>query len=299
MRKIRSSIPASIKTRIPALVFAMISAMAGAAWSQCAMHDVPALVPGGSDARLGLALRETALAAASGSLSEAEASAAFALGEHWELGFRLPFGILSIPAGTAAGLGDPSWQLAFRGRGFGDRGFLARRFGDRGFLGGVGGFVWGASGLISVPLGDAGNGLGADAYGAAGFLSAGWEGNGWTGGAFAGWHGMFASGGNPHAHAGGAVPLSHAYALAHPHARRELVYRLQWEGGPGRILGLAMDGAHPLGASMGATGTEFLEGEGSLRARFAGAAWKASFRFPLSPDRRLLFGLGLAANRDW
>lgn len=283
MRNIRSSSPALITTRIAlritALIASLIWATAGAAWSQCALHDVPALVPAGSDARLGLAWRETGLANASGSLSEAEASAAFTLGEHWEWGFRLPFGILSIPSGTAAGLGDPSWQLGFRDR--------------------TGAFIWGASGLISVPLGDAGNGLGADAYGAAGFLSAGWEGNGWTGGAFAGLHGMFASGGNAHAHAGGAVPLSHAYALAHPHARSELVYRLQWEAGPGRFVGLAMDGAHPLSASMGATGTDFLEGEASLRARFAGAAWKASFRFPLSPDRRLLFGTGLAATRDW
>jgi hypothetical protein len=50
---------------------------------------------------------------------------------------------------------------------------------------------------------------------------------------------------------------------------------------------------------MGVSGTDFLEGEAALRLEFAGASWKPSARFPLSPDRRMIFGAGLAVERAW
>jgi hypothetical protein len=263
------------------LGLALMLAAVGAARGQCALHDVSASLPDPASARLGVAWRETALAAAPGSLSEAEVSAAFAAGPRWGWAWRWPFALLSVPAGTAAGLGDPSWELRFRAR--------------------SGAWGWGASGLVSVPLGDAGNGLGADAFGGAAFLSAAWMGNGWTAGALAGLHGMFADigRGGGHAHTGGAAALSGAYALGHPHADREFVYRARWEGRSAWGVGLAVDGAHVLGTAMGVSGTDFVEGEASLSIAGAGASWKPSLRFPLTPDRRLLFGLGLAVAREW
>jgi hypothetical protein len=262
-------------------VIVLFFAAVGAARGQCALHDLPATLPGGAPARLGLAWRETALAAVPGSLSEAELSAVFAAGPRWEWAWRWPFALLSVPEGTAAGLGDPSWELDFRAR--------------------SAALAWGVSGMFSVPLGDAGNGLGSDAFGAAALLSAAWVGKGWTAGAAAGWHGMFAAGarGRAHAHTAGAVPLSAAYALAHPHADREIVYRARWEGNRPWGLAVAVDGAHVLSTAMGVSGTDFLEGEVALRFELAGAAWKPSLRFPLSPARRLLVGLGLAVSRGW
>jgi hypothetical protein len=272
--------PASRGRGLPACLLLMLMAISPAR-GQCALHDVPALLPMEATTRLGLAWRETALAAVPGSLSEAEVSAVFAAGTHWGWAWRWPFAWLSVPAGMAAGLGDPAWELNFRSR--------------------AGAWAWGASGFVSAPLGDAGNGLGADAFGGAAFLSAAWMGNAGTLGAVAGLHGMLASGahGSGHAHAAGAVPLSGAYAVAHPHADREFVYRLQWEGKWLWGLGLAMDGAHVLGTAMGVSGTDFVEGEASLRFAFVGAVWKPSLRVPLSPDRRLVLEAGLAVTRDW
>jgi hypothetical protein len=266
-------------------VFGLLLAASGAARGQCALHDIPASMPNQAGTRLGLAWRETALAAAPGSLSEAEVSAVFASGPHWSWAWRWPFAVLSVPAGTAAGLGDPSWELDFRARG--------------------GPWGWGASGLLSVPLGDAANGLGADAFSGAAVLTAAWTGNGWTAGVVAGLHGMFAGigdgdgHGEGHAHTGGAVALSGAYALGHPHADREFAYRAYWEGGARWGPALAIEGAHALGTAMGAAGTDFLEGEAALRFAIAGATWEPSLRFPLTPDRRLLLGVGLAVARDW
>lgn len=264
-----------------AAALALSLAAAGATQGQCALHDIPALAPDEAATRLGLALRETALSAAPGSLSEAEVSARFPAGASWSWAWRWPFAVLSLPSGRAAGLGDPSWELDFRAR--------------------SGAWGWGASALLAVPLGDAGNGLGADAFSGAAFLSVARRGDGWAAGGAAGLHAMFADAayGNGHAHAAAPVPLSGAYALAHPHADREFAYRAYWERDRPWGLGLAADGAHVLGTAMGAPGTDFAEGEASLRFDIAGASWKPSVRFPLSPDRRMRFGMGLAVARAW
>jgi len=96
------------------------------------------------------------------------------------------------------------------------------------------------------------------------------------------------------------APLSQAYPLAHPHADRELVYRAQGNRDLGKVgLGLALDGAHVLGTAMGVPGTDFLEGEASLRIGFRTSVWKPFARFPLSPDRRMDCSFGLAAERAW
>jgi len=261
----------------------LLLAVAGTAAAQCALHDAPALFSAdASSARLGLTLRGTALAAAPGSLSEAEISAGFAFGPHWDGSMRWPFALLSLPAGATAGLGDPAGEIGYRTR--------------------AGEWTLGTSLQFSAPLGDAGNGLGADAFGAAGYLSAALQREGWSAGALAGLHAMFATNGAAHMHMGSdaGVPLSHAYPLAHPHADRELVYRTQWDLVLGKAgLGLALDGAHVLGTAMGAPGTDFLEGEASLRFRFRTSSWKPFARFPLSADRRLDFSLGLTAERAW
>lgn len=262
--------------------FFLVIAGACGAWAQCALHDAPSLYAAGPEARLGLALRGTALAAAPGSLSEAEIIAGFAPGPHWETSLRWSFAYLSLPAGTALGLEDPALEAGYRAR--------------------AGDWTLGASGQLSVPLGDAGNGLGADAFGAAGYLSAAWARGGWSAGALIGYHAMFGSvgAGNMRMHDYAGAPLSMDYPLAHPHADREFAYRAEWGRGLGRWgLGLAVDGAHALTAAMGAPGRDFLEGEASLRIAAGSSVWKPSARFPLSPDRRLDFGVGLAAERGW
>jgi len=131
----------------------LLLAGASAAGSQCSLHDAPALFSAQpSSARLGLTFRRTALAAAPGSLSEAEISVGLAFGPHWDGSMRWPFAVLSLPAGAAAGLGDPAWEIGYRAR--------------------AGDWTLGTSGQFSVPLGDAGNGLGSDAFGTAAYVSA-------------------------------------------------------------------------------------------------------------------------------
>jgi hypothetical protein len=260
-----------------------VLAGAGSAAAQCALHDAPALFSAGPAARLGLSIRSTALSAAPGSLSEAEISASFAAGPRWDASMRWSFAVLDLPAGRAAGLGDPAWEIGYRAR--------------------AGDWTLGASGQVSAPLGDAGNGLGADAFGTAGYLSAAFARARWSAGALAGFHAMFATANGMegmHMHGGADAPLSQAYALAHPHADRELVYRLEGARDLGPWgLGLALDGSHVVGTAMGVPGTDFLEGEASLRISLGSSLWTPSARIPLSARRRLDFSIGLTATRDW
>jgi hypothetical protein len=257
----------------------LLLAAACAASAQCSWHDAPALPSGGPAARLGLAWRETALSAADGALSEAEAFADFPLGDgHASL--RWPFAILSLPAATGAGLGDPSLELGYRAQ--------------------AAAWTLGIQARFSAPLGDAGAGLGSDAFGAAGYLSAAWARGGWAAGAWAGIRGMVGGRAGAHAHAHAGASLADAYALAHPHSDCEWAYRAAAARVWGRTeASLALDGAHVLGRAMGVPGRDFLEGEASLRFRIGTAEWKPSLRWPMSPERRLEISAGLSAARAW
>jgi hypothetical protein len=244
--------------------------------AQCALHDAPAALQD-SASRLGLAWSETALHPASGSLSEWEISAALAPAPDLSVGLRWAFAGLSLPAGIAFGLEDPALEFGYRKR--------------------LAAWTFGAAGQASFPLGDAANGLGSGAFGAAGYLAAAWARPAGSLGALLGIRGMLgghASGMHMHMDMGDDMPLSQAYAIAHPHADRELAYRIGWDG---KRLGVAVDGAHVLGTAMGVPGSDFVEGEAAWRFAIGNMEWKASLRLPLSPERRLGARLGLSAER--
>jgi hypothetical protein len=262
---------------LPACFGLLLLSAACACRAQCALHDAPALAPVDSAARLGLAWSETALHPASGSLSEWEVTAALAPAPALSVGLRWAFAALSLPAGIGFGLEDPALDFGYRKR--------------------IAAWVLSAAGQASFPLGDAANGLGSGAFGLAGYLAAAWTRPAGSAGALLGIRGMSgsrASDMHMHMDMGDDVPLRQAYALAHPHADRELAYRVGWDG---KRLGLALDGAHVLGAAMGAPGSDFLEGEAAWRFPIGNTEWKASLRLPLSPERRLGARLGLSAER--
>jgi len=261
--------------------FILISPMAAGAAS-CGLHCLRAQsveTPGFLE--LGVSLRRSAIeyAGSPGTNSEAGFEARYWSPAGWAAGLQWPLGVLEYGGVTRIGMGNPMGFAEYR---------IPAGSANRLDIGAQ----------LGVPLGNVGDGLADDrfmgaVYGALtreeGFLD-------WN--VALGLSAMLPPMEAGHSHGRkGAAPVIEGVAIGSSHENLELLYRLgakkkTWDDAA--TLSLMLDGQHVLGSPMDReSGTDFLTLETGASFDMGGVVLAPSLRIPVSPDRRLDWGLSL------